>query len=377
MRALAVRPDSRELGVVERAPPAILEPGQVRLRVLDVGVCGTDREIAFFRYGTPPPGGNELILGHEALARVVETGPDVTRVGAGDLVVPMVRRPCPHEHCTPCREGRPDYCSTGDFREVGIRGMHGFAVEERVDDAVYLHVVPPELRPIGVLTGPLAIAEKAVEEIWRIQERLPWACRPEPERGSGYEARALVLGAGAVALLGAMKLRAEGFDTVVYSRSPETGFKARLAESIGAQFISAASVSLSRLHERIGRPPVVYEGAGASELSLEALEHLGPNSVFVFTGVPGRKAPMDLHGAQILRSLVLQSQIVFATLSASRGDYEAAIRDLAAFSRRWPDTLSSLITRRCGIEDAEEALKWRPDDVRNVITPCRDEAVAG
>ena len=101
--------------------PTLSSPTQVKVRMLEVGVCGTDREICAFDYGTPPGGAPHLIIGHESLGEVVEVGPAVTRVKRGDLVVPMVRRPCRHEHCAGCRHERQEFCFTGDFHERGIK----------------------------------------------------------------------------------------------------------------------------------------------------------------------------------------------------------------------------------------------------------------
>jgi threonine dehydrogenase-like Zn-dependent dehydrogenase len=56
--------------------------------MLDVGVCGTDKEICSFEYGTPPGRDDHLVIGHKSLAEVVEAGPAVERLRAGDLVVP-------------------------------------------------------------------------------------------------------------------------------------------------------------------------------------------------------------------------------------------------------------------------------------------------
>src|ERR1044071_7061521 len=103
MKAVAVDPSRRALMLVEEPPPALTSPTHVKLRMLDVGVCGTDREICAFAYGTPPPGSSHLVIGHESLAEVIEVGPEATRVRVGDLVVPTVRRPCPHASCLACR----------------------------------------------------------------------------------------------------------------------------------------------------------------------------------------------------------------------------------------------------------------------------------
>ena len=59
---------------IDGANPQIAAPTQVRLRMLEVGVCGTDREICAFQYGTPPSGSEHLVIGHESLGEVVEVG---------------------------------------------------------------------------------------------------------------------------------------------------------------------------------------------------------------------------------------------------------------------------------------------------------------
>src|SRR5262245_4355375 len=141
MKAIAAVPDRKEVVLINHPEPRLEKPTQVKVRMLDVGVCGTDREICSFEYGTPPVGSPHLVIGHESLGEVVEIGPEVHRVRIGDLVVPMVRRPCPHKHCLACGKGRQDFCYTGDFRERGIKGMHGFMTELVVDDQIYMNVV--------------------------------------------------------------------------------------------------------------------------------------------------------------------------------------------------------------------------------------------
>src|SRR5262245_57423609 len=117
MQAMAVFPSKKSLRLIDLPQPKLREATDVLLRVREVGLCGTDREISSFEYGSPPAGSDHLILGHESLAEVVEVGPCVRSVRPGDLVVAMVRRPCPHAECRPCRGGRQDFCVTGDYTE--------------------------------------------------------------------------------------------------------------------------------------------------------------------------------------------------------------------------------------------------------------------
>ena len=158
MKAVAVFPGSREVRLIDREPPRLTQPDQVMLRMLDVGICGTDKEICSFEYGTPPPGDDYLVIGHESVAEIVEAGTAVERLQPGDLVVPSVRRPCRHPGCVACRSGHQDYCYTGDFSERGIKDAHGYMAEYVVDHEHYMNVVPPDLREIAVLAEPLTIS---------------------------------------------------------------------------------------------------------------------------------------------------------------------------------------------------------------------------
>jgi threonine dehydrogenase-like Zn-dependent dehydrogenase len=183
MKAVAVYPGAQQLKLVERQAPPAVQPDEVMLRVLDLGICGTDREICSFEYGTPPPGDDHLVIGHEALGQVVEVGSAVEALGPGDLVVPTVRRPCPHSGCRACRSGHQDYCYTGDFTERGIKEAHGYMTEFVVDLQHNLVLVPASLADLGVLTEPLTIAEKAMAQVfWLMQHRPPWL-DPDTARG--------------------------------------------------------------------------------------------------------------------------------------------------------------------------------------------------
>ena len=367
MKAVAVFPKSREVRIIEEPEPRLAAPSEVRLRMLDVGVCGTDREICSFAYGTPPAGADHLIIGHESLAQVAEIGTSVRGVRPGDLVIPMVRRPCPHAHCSACRRDRQDFCFTGDFRERGINGAHGYMTECVVEDEKYLVPVPAALREVAVLVEPLTIAEKALLQLWHLQERLPWECPHKPGKNHGHCRRALVLGAGPVGLLGAMALAARDFQTIVYSREPAPNPKATLTEAIGASYVSSEETPPSGLAARCGPIDVVYEAAGASRVAFETMQALGANSVFVFTGVPGRKAPVEIDTDLWMRNVVLRNQIVLGTVNAGRDGFEAAIRDLAHFLARWPAALRSLISGRHPLDAHRELLLGRPEGIKHVL----------
>ena len=362
MKAVAAFPAEQAIRLIDHPEPVLERDTEALLRVLDVGVCGTDREIARFDYGTAPAGSEYLVMGHESLAEVVRVAPAVVGVRPGDLVVTRVRRPCEQARCPACAMGRPDFCVTGDFTERGINKRHGFMTELVADDRRYLHVVPRALARIGVLIEPLTIAEKGLIEVVKVENRLPWL-----RDGSHPSGRAMVLGAGPVGLLGAMALLVRGFETWVYSLEPADSPKAAWVRSVGAEYVSANDTDVAALGDKLD-VDLMYEATGASGLAFRALAALGTNGVFIFTGVPGRKAPIELDAARIMRNLVLKNQVMYGTVNAGPDAFEHAITDLQKFDARWPDAVRALITGRFPPERCTELLSGRASGIKQVIS---------
>ena len=368
MKAVAVFPGSREVKVIQQEDPRISQPDQVMLQVLDIGICGTDREICTFEYGTPPPGEDHLVIGHESLAEVVAAGSAAERFRPGDLVVPSVRRPCPHPGCLACRAGHQDYCYTGDFTERGIKEAHGYMAEYAVEQERHLNLVPPDLREIAVLAEPLTIAEKALGQItWMMQQRPPWLDPQTPgeERGRGLSA--LVLGIGPVGLLGAMMLASAGFTTYVYSRELPPSPRIDLVAAIGATYVSSQAATFTELAEKIGNIDLVYEAVGHSHFALEALQVLGTNGIFVLTGVPGMQAFIEADPARLMRDMVLKNQVLLGTVNAGADAFASALRNLDAFRLRWPAVVAALIAGRYPPEQAPDLILGRPTGIKTVI----------
>ncbi|MGE0709536.1 MAG: glucose 1-dehydrogenase [Planctomycetota bacterium] len=366
MRAVVVVPSEKKVQVLEHPEPELRAPSQVKVRILDVGVCGTDREIASFQYGTPPQGSDYLVIGHESLGEVVEVGAAVDGLAVGDLVVPTVRRPCP-QGCPACRVGRQDFCFTGDFTERGIGGAHGFMTELVVDEAAVLKRLDPALREVGVLVEPLTIAEKAFKQVWDVQDRLPWFDPNAAETARGLDHKAVVFGAGPVGLLGAMALVLRGFETWVYSLERPPHPKAAITEAIGAHYVSAAEHDMDALAEQVGRIDLVYEATGAVRPTFALLERLGQNGVFVLTGVPGHGKPSELDLHKLMRNMVLKNQLVLGTVNANAEAFAAAARDLAEFHRRWPAALAQVISGRHALEAAPALLEQGGDGIKQVV----------
>jgi len=352
-----VIPSEKSVKLVEWPAPRPTGGAEVLLRTLEVGICGTDREICAFEYGAPPTGESALVLGHEALAEVVEVGPDVTWARPGDLAVPTVRRPCPSPRCPACRACRPDFCVTGDFSERGIVRAHGFMCEAFVEEERFLVPVPHAIRDVAVLVEPLSVAAKAAQEFESLRARFKFDL-PQPA--------ALVLGAGPIGLLTAMTLRAHGFETHVFSREGEDDPRAALACSIGATYVSAARTTLERLPECVGRHDLVFEAVGVPEVAFGALPALAPNGIFIKTGVPARRGPVAADLSRWMYDLVLNNQVIVGTVNAGRSAYELAIRVLEQCMTLFPREVRSLLCRG-PLEMAPEVL-LQSRGIKDVVT---------
>jgi threonine dehydrogenase-like Zn-dependent dehydrogenase len=348
MRAIAIFPEARSVELIEIEAPHIRRRHDVLLKVRQVGVCGTDREIAAFEYGEPPPGTDHLVLGHESLAEVVEVGSDVSSLHPGDLVVPMVRRPCPHARCRACRAHRQDFCTTGDFTERGIKHMHGFMAEYVLDEEQYLVRVPQALAEVAVLVEPLTIAAKAHQQVASMKARRPF---------EQIMYRGVVLGGGAVGLLGAMSLVADGMDTYMFARKPDDSALAQFVKGFGGHYISSSKVAPAELARHIGDIDVVFEATGASSFAFDTLTALGPNGIFVLTGVPGPGAPKPIEADRIMRDMVLKNQVLVGVVNAGRSAYDEAIALLERFMALFPESLRRLVSERVALEDAVAALR--------------------
>lgn len=313
MKALALDYESRALVEIEMAEPRIQSDNEVLFRVHECGVCGTDRELAAFRFGYPPDGERMLVMGHEALGQVMETGSAVSGFARGDWVAPMVRRICAPA-CVCCARGRRDLCVSGRFRERGIFGAHGYFSEFAIDSETDLIPVPAELADIAVLIEPLSVVEKAVESVLH-------AHRNEPQS-------ALVVGAGPVGALAAMVLQHRGLDVTVYSLEAEDHPRARLLRTAGAQYRRSLQGS---------KYDVIVEACGDATAAFAALEALGPCGAMVVLGA------LDAYGEMSFLKMILNNQTLLGSVNAGPEHFAAAIADLRRMDRL---LLARLIERR-------------------------------
>jgi threonine dehydrogenase-like Zn-dependent dehydrogenase len=316
----------------------------VLLRVLEVGVCGTDREISEGLFGVPAADGATLVLGHEVLARVDRDGHGFAR---GDLVTATVRRSC--RHCLACEAGAPDSCLTGDYSERGITRLDGFARELVVEDPAQVIAVPRSLGRLGVLAEPASICARAIRHTRTIGDRQPWELQ-----------RALVIGAGAVGLLSTLLLRLEGVEVWTASLEPSN----ELVEVSGAHYVSTGDTPLSEL----GRFDVVIEAAGNAQLMADSLGLLRRSGVACLLGIDPRKQTVEIDGPTLALDTILGNRVLFGSVNAHRQDWLAAVDALDRARERWPEALEAFVGLRVPLDRFAEAFAYRGGKATLVVS---------
>jgi threonine dehydrogenase-like Zn-dependent dehydrogenase len=350
VRALVVRPPAPGVRLAE-VPAPVPGPEEVLVRVREAGVCGTDRDIVAGKYGIPPSGRADLVLGHENLGVVETVGGEVVGFAPGDLVVATVRRSC--GSCRFCLAGRSDFCDTGKFTERGIGGADGYFADHYVERSEYLVRVPPDLAAVAVLLEPLSVVEKALEEGTLVLARR----EPTPGYPPAGPPKALVAGTGAIGLLAAFCLRARGWDVTAIDRHDGTP-ACDLLRRLGARHVNVGS-NWDGL--AMGSCDLVLEATGSADIDLRLLPTLGANGVLVLTGIPpadGGSASVAL-GA-VLRALVLRNQAIVGSVNANRTFFERGVTDLARFRSAFGDAIDHLVAERRPLEEFATLLVDRP-----------------
>ena len=310
----------------------------VLLRVLEVGVCGTDREISEGLFGVPADG-SALVLGHESLAVVERDGHGFAK---GDLVTATVRRSC--RHCLPCEEGAPDSCLTGDYSERGITRLDGFARELVVEDPAQLIRIPDALGRLGVLAEPTSICERAIRHALTIGGRQPWQLE-----------RALVVGAGAIGMISTYLLRLAGVEVWAASLEPSSD----LVSASGAHYVSTKETSLDELRAQTGGFDLVVSCVPDAQLMADSLGLLRRSGVACLLGIDGRPQAVSIDGPVLGLDAVLENRVLFGSVNAHRQDWLAAVESLDRARERWPEQLEAFVGRRVPLDRFQEAFDYR------------------
>ncbi len=355
MKAIAVypgKPNSMHLEEIPMPKVTDIPNGRgVLVKVLRVGVDGTDKEINAAEYGMAPEGYKFLITGHENFGQVMEVGPQVPdTIRPGTYVVATVRRP---GHSIYDQIGLQDMTTDDVYYERGINLRHGYLTEYYVEDAAYIVTLPATLREVGVLLEPTTVAQKGLNQAYEIQRRLKvWQPR-----------RAAVVGAGTIGLLATLGLRLRGVEVTCYSRRLPPYFNSDLITELGARYVSSQQATLTEASEMHGPFDLIFEASGFSPLAFQAAEALGKNGVLVLSSVTGGEKKVEVNADKINQGFVLGNKVMVGTVNASHADFVSGVNDLVKAEAFFPGWLNKLLTTRVnGLENYAEMLRHLTQD---------------
>jgi glucose 1-dehydrogenase len=369
MKAIAVHPGKPGSIHLEDVPKPSLDqiPGGrgVLVKVLRVGVDGTDKEINAAEYGAAPPGDDFLIIGHENFGVVEQVGPNVPdTIRPGTFVVASVRRPGSSIYG---KIGLQDFTTDDVYYERGINLLHGYLTEHYVEDSDFVFPLPENLREVGVLLEPTTVAEKGINHAFEIQRRLKvWQAR-----------RAAILGSGTIGLLMALAARLRGLELTVLSLPQKPYRNADLVEELGGTYVSSADASLAEVSAERGPFDLIMDATGYSPIVWEAAEVLGKNGVLVLSSITGGDRKVEINSDRINQSFVLGNKVMVDTVNASPADFRSGVDDLIKAEALFPGWLKKLLTTPIhGLENYEEMIRALAED-RNAIKVYVEVAANG
>ena len=256
------------MSMKEISEPVIVKPNDVKIRMLVVGICGSD-----IHYYTQGQIGSQVVeypftVGHEGAGIVVETGKDVSRVKTGDIIAIEPAMPC--WECDQCLSGRHHTC-----RRLKFLGCPGQA-----EGCLMEYIVMPEescfplergLNPDhGAISEPLAIGVYAVKKSGGVK---------------GLDVG--ILGYGPIGMSVMLAAKAEGAASFTVTDKIQPRLAIALKEGASLLFNPEKEDFTAMLKQQFPLGlDVVFECCGQQEALDQAIDILKPGGRLIVVGIP-------------------------------------------------------------------------------------------
>lgn len=319
--------------------PADLGAGEVRIRPVHVGLCGSDTHAL---HGRHPHITLPYAPGHEVVGAVTELGAAVDTVAIGDRVV--VEPTLPDWTCKQCLLGRPNLCEQLEF--FGCGHEQGALADEFVVRADRLHLVPDDMDDLtAALIEPLSTPVHAAR-----------ICGPLQDQA------VVILGSGTIGLLMLAAARHDGARRIVMT--DPLAAKRETALRLGADAVVDASAPdmVEQVRRELGESADVVFDCVAVESTIQAGVTLATKGGTVaIVGVPSRDVVTPVVAAQD-NQVRIQGCATYVA-----DDFRTAIGMLRAGEVRAAD----FITARFSLDEAEQAFAAASsgDQIKVVVSP--------
>ncbi|EKS9795877.1 MULTISPECIES: NAD(P)-dependent alcohol dehydrogenase [Burkholderia] len=338
MKALVLE-RTRELALRDIDLPQAVGPGDVRIKIHTVGVCGSDVHyyvhggIGPFRVDAP------MVLGHEASGTVVETGAGVTHLRVGDRVcmepgVPRLDSPATL---------RGLYNLDPDVRFWATPPIHGCLTPYVVHPAAFTYRLPDTVSfAEGAIVEPLSIGLQAAKKA---------AMKPGD--------LAVVIGAGTIGAMTALAALAGGAARVILADVVPD----KLALFADNRAVTTVDVRTQSLADVVSEATdgwgadVVFEASGSANAYANLVDLMCPGGCAVLIGMPVAPVPLDVVALQAKEGRI-ESVFRYANI------FPRALALIASGAIDVKPFISRTFPFSEGVRAFEEAASGRPSDVK-------------
>jgi glucose 1-dehydrogenase len=152
--------------------------------------------------------------------------------------------------------------------------------------------------------------------------------------------------------------RLRGLEVTTFGLADPPYLNAALVEATGATYVSTKRTPLASAAAERGAPDLVFEATGFSPLVFEAMGVLARNGVLVLASVTGGDRVVEVPADRLNLGFVLGNKVMVGTVNAGRENFESGVRDLAMAEAQWPGWLERLLTHRVeGLSGCPKALE--------------------
>lgn len=317
MKALYKAAAAPGLQLVERPEPTP-GPGEVKIRVLRTGICGTDLHIDAWDDWAAGAVNAPLIPGHEFSGRVVELGDDVTSVQVGAFVSGEGHIVC--GHCRNCRAGRRHLCKFTS--SVGVNRDGAFAEFVVIPQTnVWQH--PEGIDPdLAAIFDPLGNAVHTALSFPMVGEDV------------------LITGAGPIGLMAAAVARHIGARYVVITDVNED--RLQLARQLGVDLaVNVATDRVAAAQQALGMTEgfdIGLEMSGSPRALPEMLDNMNHGGRIAMLGLPA--APITIDWAKVVSHMItikgIYGREMFETWYAMNAMVQTGLDVSAVITDRFP-----------------------------------------